>query len=721
MNVVLLPADTTAPVITVTGNDPETVIQDAAYADAGATATDDTDETVTVTPTGGVDTSTVGTYTITYTATDAAGNTATETRTVNVVSDTGTIYEDAEDGETSGWFVYDDDPAGATISNVYNEDKQSRVIRLSGDGINNGYILGGAWGSFGEVWDNTQEKTLKWSMNFSESFYIYVDVETDAGHRYMIYVPADNDSSWGAEYPVFGLGSSANNGQWHVFTRDLQVDLAKAEPGVTILEVNAFLIRGSGLVDDIELISDGEVADTIVPVITLNGSNPMDITQGGNFTDPGATATDDTDETVTVTPTGGVDTSTVGTYTITYTATDAAGNTATETRTVNVVSNGQPTASTVYEDAEDGGTTGWEIYDNTPEGAYIWNVYDDVLNSQVIELGGWGLESGFRLRNEDGSKWYNRSQFVIQWSMQYSENFHISIDVETDGGQYFMTYRPHGYDMFTEEKDILYGLGSNAADGQWHSFTRDLQADLAKAHPNVIIQEVNGFSIRGSGKIDDIKLITPTVEEIDLSYPTVHYNCKSPGMVALTFDDGVTDNYDQLLDILDVENVPATFFIIGDTSNNDLDKERLIRAYTAGHQIANHSWSHPPFTELSDAEIEVELADTNSLIIDAIGYESTYMRPPYADFDLRVANTLIDIGYQIVIWNLETRDYDSSLTSDEMYAYYQNAFSTADPLVDSFISLQHDWSLDSISIVSDIISLGKSKGFTFVTIEECLQ
>jgi len=80
-----IPADTTPPVITVTGNNPETVIQDATYTDAGATATDDRDGTVTVTPTGSVDTSTVGTYTITYRATDIASNTATATRTVNVV------------------------------------------------------------------------------------------------------------------------------------------------------------------------------------------------------------------------------------------------------------------------------------------------------------------------------------------------------------------------------------------------------------------------------------------------------------------------------------------------------------------------------------------------------------------------------------------------------------------------------------------------------------
>ena len=86
-------------------------------------------------------------------------------------------------------------------------------------------------------------------------------------------------------------------------------------------------------------------SDTIAPVITLNGDNPMEVIQGDTFTDPGATAADDKDNVVDVTSTGEVDTSTVGTYTITYTAIDSAGNTAIETRTVNVVV-GPPDAET---------------------------------------------------------------------------------------------------------------------------------------------------------------------------------------------------------------------------------------------------------------------------------------------------------------------------------------------------------------------------------------
>jgi hypothetical protein len=79
--------DTTAPAVTVTGDNPATVELGATYTDAGATATD-ASGTVTVVTTGTVDTDTVGTYTLTYTSTDASDNAGTATRTVNVVDTT---------------------------------------------------------------------------------------------------------------------------------------------------------------------------------------------------------------------------------------------------------------------------------------------------------------------------------------------------------------------------------------------------------------------------------------------------------------------------------------------------------------------------------------------------------------------------------------------------------------------------------------------------------
>lgn len=84
-------ADTTAPTISLTGESALTVEHGTSYAEQGASATDNVDGTVTATPSGTVDTMTLGTYTITYTATDAAGNESTATRTVDVVDTTNPV------------------------------------------------------------------------------------------------------------------------------------------------------------------------------------------------------------------------------------------------------------------------------------------------------------------------------------------------------------------------------------------------------------------------------------------------------------------------------------------------------------------------------------------------------------------------------------------------------------------------------------------------------
>ncbi len=83
------------------------------------------------------------------------------------------------------------------------------------------------------------------------------------------------------------------------------------------------------------------VADVLAPVITLNGVTPMSVVQGSVYTEPGATALDARDGEVIVTISGTVNTAVLGTYTRTYTARDAAGNTATKTRTVSVVTSTQ--------------------------------------------------------------------------------------------------------------------------------------------------------------------------------------------------------------------------------------------------------------------------------------------------------------------------------------------------------------------------------------------
>ncbi|MFA4975818.1 MAG: immunoglobulin-like domain-containing protein [Candidatus Paceibacterota bacterium] len=106
------------------------------------------------------------------------------------------------------------------------------------------------------------------------------------------------------------------------------------------------------------------IPDTTAPVISVVGTNPINVTQNNNYTDEGATALDDIDGVRDVVVSGAVDTSVVGIYTITYTATDLSNNTATATRTVNVVAPPLPPEIDTIIDKDTTLTSGEYNYDN---------------------------------------------------------------------------------------------------------------------------------------------------------------------------------------------------------------------------------------------------------------------------------------------------------------------------------------------------------------------
>jgi hypothetical protein len=368
-----------------------------------------------------------------------------------------TIYEDAEDGTIDGWSIYDNNPSGAAISNVYDDDRQSSVIELTGSGTANGYSL---INDDGSLWHNTSQFVVQWSMKYSESFIVYLDVNTTAGHRFIYYTPDDYNNLGTGEYVHHGLGSDVTNGFWLTFARDLQTDFQEAQPEESIIEVNGFYIRGSGRVDDIQLLDAMPALDTDGDGV-MNGVDNCPVIPNPNQTDTNGNGIGDACDDV----------------------------------------------STVYEDAEDGTIDGWSIYDNNPPGAAITNVYDDDRQGWVIQFTGSWTANGYSLINDDGSLWHNTSQFVVQWSMQYSEYFYVYLDVNTTAGHRFIYYTPDDHNNLGTGEYVHHGLGSDVTNGFWLTFARDLQADFQEAQPEESIIEVNGFYIRGSGRVDDIQLL----------------------------------------------------------------------------------------------------------------------------------------------------------------------------------------------------------------------
>lgn len=219
--------------------------------------------TYTITPDPGYDISdvvvdgvSIGTA-ITYTFSSVTSNHAIEAyfspvQTEPAIQDNNsvTVYEDAEDGTTLGGEVYDNDPDWAYISNIYDTDRQSRVIEFNGYGLYNGYRLRNPDMTF---WNNTEQHIIEWSFKFNEIFMVFIDVDTANGHRYISYIPINWEGSYSGDYLFLGLGENLLDNTWQRVVRDLEANLRSIEPANSITRVNAFLIYGSGRIDDIKL------------------------------------------------------------------------------------------------------------------------------------------------------------------------------------------------------------------------------------------------------------------------------------------------------------------------------------------------------------------------------------------------------------------------------------------------------------------------------------
>ncbi|MDF1539463.1 MAG: hypothetical protein P1Q69_11235 [Candidatus Thorarchaeota archaeon] len=331
---------------------------------------------------------------------------------------TSFLKEDAEDGDIALWGVYDAEPADTISNEIVDGD---RAILLQGGWQDTGYRYPY---NVADYWNDASNFVIQWSMKYSEAYQVFVSLDTSAGHRYMWYTPASSDSLGTGEYVQYGLGSASYDGRWHTFQRDLLADLQQAQPSVTINDVNAFLIRGSGYVDDIKLLS----------------------------------------------------------------------------------------YLSIKEDAEDGRTTGWDEYSGTGN---VYNVLVD--NKRVIQLSGSGTSTGYKYPYS--TSWNDAKHLTIQWDMKYSENYRIYISVDTTAGHRYMTYDPVDVDNLGTGEYVFHGLGSSSKDGTWHTFTRDLLADLHDAQPTVDIIDVNAILIRGSGYIDNI-LLLPHSSEASLVVPS---------------------------------------------------------------------------------------------------------------------------------------------------------------------------------------------------------
>lgn len=185
-----------------------------------------------------------------------------------------------------------------------------------------------------------------------------------------------------------------------------------------------------------------------------------------------------------------------------------------------------------------------------------------------------------------------------------------------------------------------------------------------------------------------------------------YVDCALNACLALTFDDGPSYLTPGLLEALGSYQIPATFFMVGSMVVES--PEIVGQIVQGGHQVGNHSYTHPALTTLSLEAASAELTETSQAIAAAGGVEPTIIRPPYGDWNESVLETA---GQPFIMWSIDTLDWqhpgDAALIQSVVYESVPND-----------IVLMHDIHESTTSVVPQMLPLLLDRGFTMVTIDQ---
>jgi peptidoglycan/xylan/chitin deacetylase (PgdA/CDA1 family) len=183
--------------------------------------------------------------------------------------------------------------------------------------------------------------------------------------------------------------------------------------------------------------------------------------------------------------------------------------------------------------------------------------------------------------------------------------------------------------------------------------------------------------------------------------------------IAMTFDDGPSAKLTpKLLDLLAQHHIKATFFLIGQNATEN--PELVAREAREGHEVANHSWSHPNLAKMSEDGVRGQLRKTDDAVKNAMGKSPTLMRPPYGSITPHQKKWIHqEFGYKVVLWDVDPLDWRRPGPSAVCNRIVKNTRAGS-------IILAHDIHPGTIEAMPCVFKALEEKGFKFVTVSELI-
>ncbi|MBL1352711.1 MAG: DUF5011 domain-containing protein, partial [Zetaproteobacteria bacterium] len=331
--------DQTAPVITLKGTAIQTVAQGSIFTDAGSTVTDNVDQGLIATVTGKVNTALVGTYILTYTAKDKAGNAATAvTRTVKVTDQTAPIVTAPASITVAAVNASGTPATHAKIFAFLIAATAKDNVDATSTVTNNAptqFPLGLTTVIFTSIDKAGNQGTVTATINVIDQT---SPIVTAPASITVGAVDAKGTTTSNNTISVFLAGASASDNVdfSSIVTHNAPYQFPLGLTTVIFTSVDKAGNQGTATATVV-------VTDQTAPVIVLKGTAIQIVAQGSLFTDAGSTVTDNVDQGLIAMVTGKVNTALVGSYILTYTVQDTAGNAAIAvTRTVKVTDQTPP-------------------------------------------------------------------------------------------------------------------------------------------------------------------------------------------------------------------------------------------------------------------------------------------------------------------------------------------------------------------------------------------
>ena len=206
----------------------------------------------------------------------------------------------------------------------------------------------------------------------------------------------------------------------------------------------------------------------------------------------------------------------------------------------------------------------------------------------------------------------------------------------------------------------------------------------------------------------------PTPGPVILPGKHSYTSCSVQGMyIAMTFDDGPNAQLTpKLLDMLKERGIKATFFVVG---RNVAEYPDIVRRMTdEGHEVANHSWSHPALTKLGAEGFRKQIESTNEAIVKATGKRPVLMRPPYGATSAILNKRLSEqFGLKVILWSVDPLDWKYRNSNRVYNTIIQNTQAGS-------IILTHDIHATTVAAMPATLDALLGKGYKFVTVSELI-